>query len=237
MTPDNLFRNKLENFQRPAPAGAWDKLEQNLDKRKTPIAWMRVAAGIALLAAAAVWVWPSQKQDQVLSDNTKPVAPKNEISLPVTADAANHQPVVTENTKENFTASHEPKTIRKKQHSLSPTHPPAKHNTAPVPDKPNDDPLLAEAITPEPISIEAQNKKEAAIASTIITYSADEVNAKFLKKKAIPQATPEPADASAIQKLIGLAYAAKNSDADIGSLRQKKDEILALNFRNKKGEN
>ena len=43
-------------------------------------------------------------------------------------------------------------------------------------------------------------------------------------------ATASTEKTSGIQKLMGLAYTLKNPDNGLGDLRQKKDEILALNF-------
>lgn len=238
MTPDNLFRNKFENFQRPAPVGAWDKIEQNLGKRSKPVVvWMRVAAGIAVLTTAAFILWPSQKENQTLSETTKSTTPK-EATQPVVVDSAKQEVPVLQKATENYTASRETKSIQKKQSNTTvPVQTPKVQEPVIVVPEPKDDQLIAEVKTSvQEYTIEPQ-KSETTITSTTITYSADEVESKFLKKKVMPQATSEPTDASTMQKLIGLAYAAKNSDADIGSLRQKKDEILALNFRNKKGEN
>jgi hypothetical protein len=76
------------------------------------------------------------------------------------------------------------------------------------------------------------------IASITLTYTADEVNARFLKKELKADATSEENKSSGIQKLIGLAYDVKNDNNAFGDLRQKKNEILALNFReNKREEN
>lgn len=238
MTPDNLFRNKLESFQRPAPAGAWDKIEQNLDKRSKPVVWLRIAAGIALVATTAVWLWPAQNTDNTLSDTGNTLTPKTEVTPPVVRDSSKQEVPAPVKAPENYTASREATSVQKKQRNVTaPAQTPKVQKPIIIVTEPQDDQLIAEIKTPvQKYAVEPQ-EHEATIASTTITYSVEDLNEKFLKKKVTPEATPQPTDASTMQKLIGLAYAAKNSDANMGGLRQKKDEILALNFRNKKGEN
>ena len=69
--------------------------------------------------------------------------------------------------------------------------------------------------------------------SNTIVYTAEEVNARFLRKNVDTQATPEDKKSSGIQKLMGIAHDLKNNENGFGDLRQKKDEILALNFLTK----
>ncbi len=223
--PDKLFRDKLENFQRPAPVGAWDKIESNLATPLYKLVWLRVAAGIVLFAAAAIVLWPSEKSTIEIAETI--------IEQPATNHEAN-QPIVKTETKQGAPQkkqSEYPKTknsvtlakikkelpvqqqINTKQDSVLVT---------PVPQE-----LIAEVSLPE----------EKELPSKTIVYTTDVVNSKFLKKKLPLEATPESKEASGIQKLIGLAYAAKNSETTLSDLRQKKDDILALNFSKKKGEN
>ena len=230
--PDKLFRDKLENFQRPAPAGAWNKIEQNFSKPKRAIVWLRVAAGIALLTTAAILIWPTQPSEQQIT--------KTQDSDPVKANQPAQTPVVKEEPvlKKDVTPKHRDQQVT---HHTAHTKPvtPSKEvqkkneefttdvHVTPYVDAPQTNTQVAELVTPEvnqPVS-------------TTIVYTADEVNAKFLKKKLPPEATPETKEASGIQKLIGLAYAAKNSEAGLGDLRQKKDDLFAFSFGKKKREN
>ncbi len=235
--PDKLFRDKLENFQRTAPPAAWNRIEQNLGKRKTPLVWVRIAAGITLLATAAIILWPSQKDDTVLSNTNNLLQPKTEVTQPVVTDSAKQQAPTLKKAAENYTALREPKPNPKKQQTVSPVQTPENEQPVIIPLQPANDQLIAEATMPVQQHTVEPQKNDIVIASNTITYTAEEMNSKFLKKKPVPEATPEAEDASTMQKLIGYAYAAKNSDADIGNLRQKKDEILALNFRSKKSGN
>lgn len=223
--PDKLFRDKLENFQRPAPVGAWDKIDSNLSRPDKKVIWIRIAAGIVLLTAAAILLWPSPEEKEriaVKQDQTpvhkKDPAPQQTVPVQQAEQVVNKPGLATAE-----------RTTPKKQKPLTPSVPEKSQTTEkpviiPVPEQQE---LVAEVNVPE----------EKEISSTTIVYSTAEVNSKFLKKKLPAHATPQAEDASHIQKLIGLAYSAKNSETGLGDLRQKKDDILALSFGKKKSEN
>lgn len=227
--PDKLFRDKLENFQQPAPARAWDRIESNLARPAHKLLWVRVAAGVALIAAAALVWWPSGKSETTIATTTDKVASNKDIAQPYAnkksdaKEAVERQPerVVSPQPVNTVTLA---KTEKQSPVQQSTNTVNDSVSISPVPETHG---LIAEAAQPE----------EKELASKTIVYTSDEVNSKFLKKKLPPEATPQSKDASGIQKLIGLAYAAKNSEATLGDLRQKKDDILALNFGKKKGEN
>ena len=72
-----------------------------------------------------------------------------------------------------------------------------------------------------------------AIENTTIVITAAEANAKYLNQQYVADATPENKKSSKLRNLFEKAQ-----DLDpIGEIRQFKNEVLALNFRNeKKGE-
>lgn len=228
--PDKLFREKLENFQRPAPAAAWDRIEKNLSKPSRTIIWLRIAAGVAILATAAVLVWPAGKNPEALAEikNKPMVTPVDTVkeSQMKKEDAVNKQqtPVKKKIVRDVVPAiNHQP--VAKVETPVQKSEQVVKDSAAINPvSQPKE--LVAEIVTP----VKAES-------SNTIVYTNREVNAKFLKKKLSPEATPEDKDASGIQKLIGLAYAAKNSEGGLADLRQKKDDFLALSFGKKKSEN
>lgn len=225
--PDKLFRDKLENFQQSAPVGAWDRIESNLVRPSHKLVWIRVAAGVALLATAAIVLWPSEKpKTEIAKTNTENhPTKKDSAQQSVEKKSEAKEEAVTQQT-ESVISPQDVNTVTfaktEKQTPVQQTN--TVHDSVLISPAPESNTLIAE-VQPE----ELTSKK--------IVYTADEVNRKFLKKKLPPEATPDNKDASGIQKLIGLAYAAKNSEATLGDLRQKKDDILALNFGKKKGEN
>lgn len=223
--PDKLFRDKLENFQRPAPIGAWDKIDSNLSRPDKKVIWIRIAAGIVLLTTAAILVWPSaeEKERIAVKQDQTPVHKKDPVL---------QQPVPVQQAEQEVNKSGLAKTERvtpKKQKSLTPVAPEKSQSV--------EKPVAIPMPEQQEFVAEVKVSEEKETAATTIVYSTAEVNSKFLKKKSAPHATPQAEDASHIQKLIGLAYSAKNSDTGLGDLRQKKDDILALSFGKKKSEN
>lgn len=224
--PDKLFRDKLENFQQLAPAAAWERIENNLARPVHKLMWVRIAAGVALLTAAALALWPSEKPEPEIAkthvENQK--IKNNPAQHPDKKDDVKNEVRILEPVSPKHTNTI---TLVKTQNQL-----PIQKTTA-VEDS------VMKLINPilEINELVAQTVQPEESASQKIVYTAGEVNAKFLKKKLPPEATANSKDASGIQKLIGLAYAAKNSEAGLGELRQKKDDLLALNFGKKKGEN
>lgn len=226
--PDKLFRDKLENFQRPAPAAAWDRIEKNISKPVYKLGWVRIAAGIVLLAVAAILVWPSGNDPgRVAETKDKPVVtPVDTTTQPEIKkeEVIQNQNHVAQKTSPAPHMKFETPSVARIETPVEKSEQPVKDSMLIITPTPKE--LIAEVVIPQP-----------AETSTTIVYTSDEVKSKFLKKKLSPEATPENKDASGIQKLIGLAYAAKNSEAGLADLRQKKDELLALNFGKKKGEN
>lgn len=223
--PDKLFRDKLENFQHPAPVGAWDKVSNNLSRSDRKITWLRIAAGIALITAVSIALWPAgeEKQRIAVKQDQTPVIKKDSVqqkAVPVQLEE--------QQTDRASLAKTEHPRINKQQPSESSV--PEQH---PVPE----DKVSIPVTEQQELVAEVNKPEEKESSSVTIVYTTAEVNSKFLKKKLSPEATPQAEDASHMQKLIGLAYAAKNSDTGLANLRQKKDDILALNFGKKKGEN
>jgi hypothetical protein len=70
--------------------------------------------------------------------------------------------------------------------------------------------------------------------SITIILAAEEVNEKYLDKKSLAEATHEEKKSSTFKKLLDKANNLKHNQDAIGEIRQKKNEILALNFRNDK---
>lgn len=220
--PDKLFRDKLENFQRPAPVGAWDKLSSNLARPDKKIIWLRIAAGIALITAVSIALWPAgeEKQRMALKDPT-PVVKKDSTQQSIVAELKEEQQI--------------------DRNKLAKTERPRISKQKPSPSLPEKTQVVEEQVISVPEQQElvatVNEPEEKENTATTIVYTTAEVNSKFLKKKLSPEATPQTEDASHVQKLIGLAYAAKNSETGLGNLRQKKDDLLALSFGKKKGEN
>lgn len=215
--PDKLFRDKLENFQRPASVAAWEKIESGLNKNQSKGIWLKFAAGLTLFAVATYVLWPADQPENLQANNSTNITPKTENT-----EKNNPEKVIPVTPTESAT----PKAVLKNKSAKKPqpvfTSESVKEN---------------EETVPKPVVVKIEPGVQVAVVETedetptkTIVYTAEEVNAKFLRKKSPGEATVSEKKTSGIQKLMGLAYTIKNPDQGLGDLRQKKDEILALNF-------
>jgi hypothetical protein len=217
--PDKFFRDTLENFQRPAPINAWEKIETNSNKSNSKGLWLKIAAGLLLLCLAGFLLWPTEGSEKAIIVDAKgnePIvsAQKNKSTEKITPSVAGNQKAESKST------SLKKKALRKQDSSL-------------ITESKNEATFLEpESIETPSVQASAETNSAATLPSRTIVYTAEEVNAKYLRKKTLPEATTETKKSSGLQKLMGLAYELKNTDNGLGDLRQKKNEILALNFLN-----
>jgi hypothetical protein len=168
-----------------------------------------------VFAVATYLLWPSSPIENQQVTNTDQVTPKSENTEKNSSEKVT--PTITKENPTSQKAIAKNKSIKKDKSVL----------TAEVENKITEEtPVI---IEPTEVQVAVADTNETAPSKTIV-YTAEEVNAKFLRKKSPSEATVSPEKSSGIQKLMGLAYTLKNPDNGIGDLRQKKDEILALNF-------
>lgn len=218
--PEKLFRDKLENFQQTAPTSAWQRIEHNLDQKKRTGLWLKAAAVILLLVTAGIILWPASDHGNTQSLTQS----KSEAPAVQSEENPKIKQSLTQSTEEPITQE-----STKRKHKIRNTPKPEAAKTV-VPENSNPENSVIENGAESPAIAVLETNSTEVIPSRTIVYTAEEVNAKFLKKKKSAKATPEEKKPSGIQKLMGLAADLKNNEDGLGDLRQKKDEILALNF-------
>ena len=243
--PDNFFRKKLADYHKPAPAGAWDKIELSLKKSETKFAWWKVAASLLLLSAIAYVLWL-----QTSSSNTQPISEtKTEIELPTAKSIApeldssvkslNPEGVQTEQASPAASA------LDKKSLHKEPSKPRKvrSENSSEVavlvPSSTEENFQPIETAAPETVSGQVEPPVTAIkkSSSVTITITAEETE-KYLDKNAIAEATSKERKSSTFKKLLKKADELTSNQDPFGDLRVKKNEILALEFRNdKRGQN
>jgi hypothetical protein len=237
--PDKLFREKLEGFSKPVPASAWSRIEAGLNKKKYKTFWLKIAASLLALAVAAILLWPvhtTVENDLIVKKNsseTNQDAEENKKESP-------QQSVIPQTEKSQKAVSPKKTTATsvRKQHQES-----RKFPAMEIPE---------EVITQEMVINEAMQEKIAEVEEPVATvlsnttyltekedgvtlvYTVEEVNAKYLDKKSLAEATSGEKKPSTLKKLLDKAYDLKNNQDPFGDLRQKKNEILALNFKSEK---
>jgi hypothetical protein len=240
---DKFFRDKLGQHQLTPPPSAWDRIDAGLSKKNRPVAfWLKIAASFLIVATAAYVLWPGEKK------NDPAIA--NESNTPIQNDSTKKQkdislPTIAPESSEKRVAENKPKEAKEKKSNLTSSK---KESADKVEEKiqnpsANQTPVVEEERAPQVIDNAPEVIQPNAIAkveeekvapnekSIKITINASE-SEKFLDKNSLAQATPGEKKTSTLKKLLDKA-----EDMDpFGDLRQKKNEILALNFKSEKNQ-
>jgi len=248
---DNFFREKLEHVHKPAPAAAWDKIDAGLEDRQRKGLWLKIAASLLIVATASFILWPRQQDATQMADRSKSkknipqASPKPKDSAP-TLPPAPSLPAVTINpapvTKPQVKKQRPAAPAGVDIHDLSEQDQPSiayeDHETPQV--VTGSAPAYESAVPVQPapasadvVLADAATEEETDEAVTLV-YSADEINEKYLDKEALAKATSAQKKPSTFRKLLEKAYDLKNNQDPMGGLRQRKNEILALNFKSEK---
>jgi hypothetical protein len=240
--PDNFFRKKLGDYGKPAPHVAWDRIEASLAKTSAKtFAWWKVAASFTLLAVVGFTIWVNFRTTDVpmASQKAKKTSPTPETSQ-ASGEAFGEEPEQPQTKAATDQPLHAAKSHVKAASKKS------KIKKQPVPLL-TPEPVFAfeethqSEITP-PAVVENENvqppvttiKKSSPIKFTITAEETD----KYLDKTALAEATSKEQKSSTFKKLLKKANDLKSNQDPFGDLREKKNEILALNFKNdKRGQN
>lgn len=239
---DKFFREKVEGTHKAAPASAWDKIETGLDKKNYKGLWFRVAAAVLIIAVAAFLLWPANKsatpEAPLASLNKQPEVTKSEqvTETPTTGIAVT--------PPSQHTGQTPGKARKRKTHSASAIQPVIEESkTVALSEEVTDTTELYNSLTIKENEIaiaseESFHIEESSVTEEAVTlvYSAEEINDKYLDKVALAKATSAQKKPSTFRKLLNKAYDLKNNQDPFGELRQKKNEILALNFKSEKSE-
>ena len=241
--PDDHFRRRLKDHSLPPPPSAWSRIESNLPgtRRNT---WIKIAAAILLLLTASALIVLMR------DNNSKPQMVAEEQSLPkenpphqtdstVGSEGANESNrIPTEETlaaEETLQTRPDPPSARstvtkdellpdRTETRVAETTATDSHDVVTAEPAPDANATTSAVATKVPASAPAPFK---------LVLEADEVQAKYLRKKSVAHATDEDTKSSGLKKLLNKANDISNQDP-IGDLRQMKDDIFALNFQGKK---
>jgi hypothetical protein len=236
--PDKFFREKLQNYQRTAPATAWERVESTLEKKTDyKFVWWKIAASFILLAGVTYVVWFHDSSSQAVvtqnGDMTESLPKESSVE-----ELGNIAELEDEVAKTESTPAVVPQETSKKSEAISRK---TQRNPLPViPEKKivGDDEIKdvksLENVTPPVASYNPSVVKPSRIK---ITITSEETN-KYLDENALAEATLDDKKPSTLKKLLKKANDLKSNQDPFGDLREKKNEILALNFKNeKRGEN
>lgn len=254
--PDKLFREKLEGFQKKPLPAVWERVEKNLNKKNSKLLWLKVAAAILLTATVSIFLVITPRNTfntQIVSKEkeqprTNKAEKRNTEVLtdslqPEKVEEAKRAPKVAGRKKSKKKFEQKAQTLGERVKNEPPSAFASDHTVAVI-QKPNPETDSKETLPVKKDKAEtltssddqapmAQSIKKKESGVTLI-YTVAEVNEKYLDKKALADATAENKKASTLRKLLDKAHDLKHNQDPLGELRQRKNEILALNFKNDK---
>ena len=250
--PDKIFRDKLHGYKKPVPPGVWERISHTKDSNTVRNYWPRVAAAILILATTGILLSPILKNEprELVSDNVNTHPKTGDASSEGDRSSGNTQLQKEPMVEETIPPAATEQKLSANQHMRKPTDKTIqkKEPVQTIPAEEVEMPVIAlEEIDAVDTSIETAQPELASATETspevrinpdteriTIVFSAEEVNEKYLIKKADAEATSLEKESSTLKKLLAKAYDIKHNQDPIGDLRQKKNEILALNFRRDK---
>ena len=253
--PDKLFQDKLSGYERQAPAAAWDRLEQRLDKKQPKALWWKVAAVlIAVAISVPVALILNEKSSSNIAHTEKDrVSPKEKpsaksepsIAVQEQPDALTEERTTPTTTLADLNSTKQD--VIKPSPEASVLENSTMHRTSgiSIPEEvvtQNDDAIVREEIEnhseshEEPVIANVESKQNQSITLVI---SAEEATNYYEEEKLFDDtdATSDTKKPSTFQKLLRKASDLKTNQDPFGELRQKKNEILALNFKSDKKRN
>lgn len=247
--PDKLFRDKLERYQKAAPAGAWDRINTGLAKKNSghTFRWISIAASLLILAAVVFLL----SRDKKSIDHAELPTAHQKTSVPETSSGHETEQPKVVRQKDELKAPAEqnkvapsqrqvPEQKEERKKVIIPSEAPAEEITVVqaeeeqkiirTPEQPEvitdpsleEQPVVASAAAAQP---DEQNIK--------LVFSAEE-SEEYLDKKALAEATSSDKKPSTLKKLLKKAEGLATNQDPFGELRQKKNEILALSFKSDK---
>ena len=258
--PDPLFREGLEHYRKPAPASAWERIESGLDKKKHRSPWLKIAACLTLLIATMFMLFHSNQTDTTLATTTKKTTAVTLNPDAAITDATGRQEIGDRKqeagdrgqetgdrrqeigsaqqtlTKKRITNSFQLTNVQKSEKLIESVSQIGETPIASLNETNEKTTSPAQLTTVEERTDVVRVDASTDTRGTSISYSADMVNERFIKKECAVEATPEKKNASGLQKVIEKALDLKNEESLLGDLREKKNDLLTINYPAKKRE-
>lgn len=218
---DQLFKDKLGDHRLPPSAEAWSKVEAGLSKKNNIVILWRAAAVFVLfgLLTGAWFYWQSGQQGQPQQLVTKSSGTDNRLDEPLMSQ---HE---KEENKTQVAGVEKTKNSKKVKNKF--TEATQEKITEPLPTEnllTEETELVADI---KKLPVEPQEKLEKPI---VIEFTLDPVPARTL----VAQDEVENEKNKGFEKILDKARDIKNGDSELGSLRDVKNELFALDFRKDK---
>jgi len=232
--PDKFFRQKLEGLHKPAPASAWEKIAAAQHKKNNKGLWLKIAASLLLIGAATYMLLPEiAYEEQVLAVKTKPSTAESvpPAQVPPTFDSLFRSEIKEDQKEQPAKSSVQTTTLDIQQRQRADV--PKEIVGMDVYDSLTVAELTTEEITVTIPEIQPDEPSVPATERITLVFTAEEVD-EYLDKKSLDGATDGTRKSSTWKKFLKKANNLTNNQDPFREIRQKKNEILALNFKNVK---
>ena len=221
---DQLFKDVLGDHTITPSTDAWVKVQAGLAKKnKLIIVWRMAAVFVLFCTLFSAWYFLNQDESIApveLTGKTELVVPeKNPIEKPVEQ--------IIESTKHNMAQTTKPEIRKKgtensevKKEQNSPTETIAIGNN-------EQQTLVEEIVAAEPTLIAQVAKTERPV---VIEFTLESIS----KEPVIAVAQSKEVESSGLKKILEAARDVKNGDSDLGTIRNAKDQLFALDFKKDK---
>ena len=240
--PDKLFHDKLHGYQKPVGPIVWERISEARAHRSRQTVWLRAAASILIVAAAGILIFPVTQHDRLpVAGEDRESAPAPQLTPPTESLARESQA-----PQENKTAKDEASPTTARQSALANKSLSKRSSSVLKPDTSAE----PEEIVPSPAPVQepevlaseqvaaanpsAESPTHSPRKTVTIVFTPEEVNQKYLSRKNEAYATSDEKQPSTLRNLLDKAQDLKHNQDPLGEIRQKKDEILAMNFRKDK---
>lgn len=238
---DQLFRDKLNHHEKPYHGNGWDRIEKSLQSERKPFAYWKMAAAIALTLGCTYAFFhfaeysPSHVAEIPVKTQEK-LPSKNQSMKSDTVSNKKEMPSIlpkkaspTPEKKSNDNASEKtPPTKGNVQLPMNNSF--NSMNTALVTEEHNG--LDESDIATETSIAQLDDTKQQTKTSTKIVLTLEDTK-RFLATQESSHATSETVSSSTLEMAVAKAKDLKNNQDPLAELRQIKNDILALNFKNK----
>lgn len=245
---DKLFQEKLSSLEKSPPSMAWDKIDAQLHKGKTPFLLWHKAAIITIFCLSGTLIFSlanrtPHKQEVTTTATTRDslgqvhqnMVDKNNHVQERIASLDNKGMAIDSSTNKEAHIGSGKHTSTIALAAKSPATKLPKESEA-VTRTLNVKANLEQGVNPidvHPTSEDLPKVEEEALAQVAETKKASFVTIEFKAGKKVPEAanvahTDMPKSASPLRKLTEKFKEIKYTDIDLGNLRQAKDDLLAF---------
>jgi hypothetical protein len=243
--PDTLFHSKLENFTKTPPTELWDRIDAGMRRKKQRRVFMSIAASLLIVTmsgyiAYSVYKGDSSAYNRVAQSNAPAETLKKESPVPAVSEGPKKNvPLNPDNVQVPAASEVKANTAKRKKSAENVNDRLLNNSEASnnITQTTSEEPVLPEDTLADEKRFEPETHlafQGSATRTNVTIVMSEEETREYLMNKNIAEATSEEKKSSTLKRLLKKAADLSTNQDPFGELRQKKNEILALNFKSEK---